>query len=228
MRYMIHSCPVRHWYVEDYLVPSMAAQGIREEDITVWLDAEGRGNLLSCMESFKECGRHPGGTWHLQDDAVICRDFAARTMEHDDGIVCGFAYAKDVRKRGPRKGIVNLQDMWWSFQCIRIPNRVAGECAEWFFTDAVHREKYGRYIRENKHDDMFFRDFLLERYGDIKVLNLAPNLTDHIDYLIGGSVINSDRGYPMTRTAFWADETVVEELKEKLKNDKRARATVFF
>lgn len=224
MRYLIHSCPQRQWYVDDYLIPSMHAQGI--EDISVWEDTGGKGNLLSCMESFLDCGQYPGGTWHIQDDVVICMDFARRTVEHDDGIVCGYAYERDVRKLGPRKGSVSVMDMWWSFPCIRIPNNLASECAEWFFEEASLRQEYASYIAARKYDDLFWKDFLLERYEGIRVLNLAPNLVDHIDYLIGGSVINKDRGRPVTRTAFWSDYSVVKELEEKLKTDSRARATV--
>ncbi len=30
MRYMIHACPPRMWYVEEFFIPSMKAQGIRD------------------------------------------------------------------------------------------------------------------------------------------------------------------------------------------------------
>ena len=49
MHYMIHACPQRMWYVEGFLIPSMKAQGISEEEITVWNDTEGKGNLFSSM-----------------------------------------------------------------------------------------------------------------------------------------------------------------------------------
>ena len=221
MRYLIHTCLQRHWYVKDYLIPSMTAQGIPEEEIQVWLDTERKGNLASCIESFRDCGKYPGGTWHLCDDVVICRDFAARTKEHDSGIVCGYAYELDVRRNGPRTGDVSVPDMWWSFPCIRIPNRLAEECADWITWDASHREMYRYYVDSGKHDDYFWMEFLMAKHRNVRVLNLAPALVDHIDYLIGGSVINRDRGRPETRTAFWEDHTVITELEEKLKNDKR-------
>ena len=68
MKYMIHACPQRMWYVEEFLVPSMRDQDIRPDEIEIRCDTEGKGNLLSCMESFRDCGERPGGTWHLQDD----------------------------------------------------------------------------------------------------------------------------------------------------------------
>ena len=33
---MIHCCPKRIWYVEEYLIPSMLRQGIDRENIIVW------------------------------------------------------------------------------------------------------------------------------------------------------------------------------------------------
>ena len=57
MRYMIHACPQRMWYVNDYLLPSLKAQGIPEEEIAIWNDTEGKGTLFSCLESFKACGK---------------------------------------------------------------------------------------------------------------------------------------------------------------------------
>ena len=94
MRYMIHACPARMWYVKDFLIPSMMSQGIRGDDITVWNDSGGKGNLASCLESFASLKDTPGGTWHLQDDVMICRDFAARTKElAGSSIICGFCYS---------------------------------------------------------------------------------------------------------------------------------------
>ncbi len=42
---MIHACPAREWYVTDFLVPSLIDQGISENEISVWVDRDGRGNL---------------------------------------------------------------------------------------------------------------------------------------------------------------------------------------
>lgn len=214
MKYMIHACQSRLWYVTEYLIPSMKEQGIEPEEIETWLDTEGKGNLISCMDSFRTCNGN--GTWHLQDDVVICSDFAARTKEHDDGIVCGYAYQKDVNRLGPRIGYVAPEDMWWSFPCIRIPDEIAFECAEWFYNWAYRRNEYHEYISAGKYDDYLFLEFLKLRHGDIQVLNLAPNLVDHIDYLIGGSAINRDRGTVLSRTAFWKEPWIVDDLERKL------------
>lgn len=214
MKYMIHACPQRMWYVNDYLIPSMRAQGIA--DIEIWNDTEGKGNLFSCMESFRACGEREGGTWHLQDDVLICRDFAERTRIHDDGIVCGFVcrnFGLSVQERG----LVPMVFLWYSFPCIRIPNELAGECAAWFFDDAMHRTQYARHVFERKHDDYLWRQFLLERHREDWVTNLAPNLVEHIDHLIGGTLINQQRSIQINRAAFFEDTDLVEELERQLK-----------
>jgi len=38
MKYMIHSCNSRLWYVEQYLIPSMIKQNIPREDIILFND----------------------------------------------------------------------------------------------------------------------------------------------------------------------------------------------
>jgi len=38
MKYMIHACPERIWYVNNYLVPELLNQGITTQDIIVWND----------------------------------------------------------------------------------------------------------------------------------------------------------------------------------------------
>lgn len=213
MNFMIHACPQRMWYVDEYLIPSMRAQGI--ENITVWNDTEQRGNLYSCMESFKACGLLDGGTWHIQDDVIISRDFAKRTQELDDGIVCGFG----CQNFGPsmqEQGIVPACFMWYSFQCIRIPNDLAAEFAEWFYSDAQYRTQYQSHVVDRKHDDWFFREFILEKHRDKYVNNLVPSLVDHIDYLIGGTLINKQRNIQMNRAKWFQDQDLVDELAQKM------------
>lgn len=217
MRYMIHACPQRMWYVNDFLIPSMRVQGIPEDEITVWNDTEGKGNLFSCMEAFRACGEREGGTWHIQDDVILSRDFAEKTRAHDEGVVCGFG----CRNFGPfmdNVGRAPARFMWYSFQCIRIPDELAGECSKWFFDEAVNWPRYTMWVAERKHDDSFWRDFILERHGDLWVTNLSPNIVDHIDYLMGGTTINRLRSAKINRSACFPDEDLVEALAEQLKN----------
>lgn len=72
MHFLIHACRAREWYVNDFLIPSMTAQGIHKEDIEVWMDSNNDGCLFSCMKCFYEMGnRGDGDTWHLQDDVLL-------------------------------------------------------------------------------------------------------------------------------------------------------------
>lgn len=220
---MIHACPKRMWYVEEFLVPSMLEQGIPENEIVVWNDEDDKGCLVSCMDAFRECGKHEGGTWHLQDDVIICRDFAERTSsgEYGDGIVCGFVcnrFEAKVNNWGDHR----IQQMWYSFQCIHIPNYLAGECAEWFFNDAVKRKENVHRIAEKKYDDQFFREFMLEKHGRMRTLNLKRGLVDHIDFLIGGTIVNKQRTHAESRGFYFEDKDLVDELEEKLKARRRA------
>lgn len=220
-RYVIHSTPKRLWYVEDFLIPSMVEQGIFLNEIMVYCDRKGFGNLFSCMDAFRYCGEHPveGGTWHLQDDVIISHDFARKTREYNDGVVCGNV----IKDWGPNWLATGKQpaiELWYSFQCIRIPDELAGECAKWFYEDASKRTsaKYRNRVLRNKHDDDFFQFFLLEKHPDMFITNLKPNIVDHIDYMIGGSLVNDERKRKINRVAYWEDEDLIKELEEDLKN----------
>lgn len=217
MRYMIHASPARMWYVREFLIPSLEAQGILPHEIAVWNDDEGKGNLFSCMEAFRRCGETGKfGTWHLQDDVIISRRFRTMTEKTDLGVVCGFG----CRNFGPdmeMHGELTAPWMWYSFQCIRIPDSLAGECAEWFFEDAMHRTKYAAQVVDRRHDDWFFREFMLEKHRELRIVNLKPNLVDHIDYLIGGTLINRLRRIRVNRAAFFPDGDLVEKLEAELK-----------
>ena len=214
-QFMIHACPKRMWYVEGFLIPSMLEQGIPRANITVWNDADGKGCLESCMASFAECGKHDGGTWHLQDDVLICHDFAEACEEYDDGVVCGFSHMLFEPFNRPMPGDVPAIFMFNSFPCIRIPNRIAGECAEWYYNDARHRPNYQDWVKSGKHDDGFWHDFYVERYPHGRAMNLVPALVEHVDWLIGGSTVNDWRGY-ICRADYWEDDDLIEQLKNKL------------
>ena len=208
---MIHAYPKRMWYVQKFLLPSLKAQGI--EDITIYNDENREGNLFSCMKSFQSL-KEDGETWHLQDDVVICSDFAKRVEELPEGIVCGFC-SSVCKYWNP--GYQYLDQMWYSFPCIKIPNNLARECAEWFFTDAIHSGRYWAWVEGKKFDDSFFRDFLLLRHKDIKAYNVKPNLVNHIDYMLGGSIAN--KTLIGDRTAVhWDDIITLQNLWNELKS----------
>ena len=214
-KYMIHACPPRMWYVNEFLVPSMLEQGIPREDITVFNDTEGLGNLTACLTAFASLPKK-GGTWHLQDDVVISADFAERTKKYDKGVVFGFCnrwFKDDIDITGE----VYAEDMWHSFQCVRIPNNYAHELVEWIKSGALKKYAEAYVLYElNKGDDTIFREFFLEQHGTETAVNLKPNIVNHIDYMIGGPVTNQWRGF-IAGSDLWEDSSILTELKAKLK-----------
>lgn len=219
MRYMIHATQSRLWYVNDFLIPSMLEQGIAKEEIVVYCDHKHKGNLFSFMDSIRWCGEHPAdGTWHIQDDAILSRDFSEVTRKYDDGVVCGAV----IKEWGPnylKTGVQPVSELWFSFLCIRIPDDLAAECAYWFYTDARKRTsaKYRNRILRNKHDDDFFQFFLFEKHPNMQIRNLKPNIADHIDYMLGGSLVNKERTKKVNRVAYWEDEDLIHKLEEDLR-----------
>ena len=138
MKYMIHACLQREWYVNDYLIPSMLAQGIKKKDIELWLDSNGDGCLQSFFKSMKHCGEDydpDGGVWHIQDDVVLSKTFYEKTKQYDYGVAYGFCNNDFDGGNVNRFGRVPQQFQWNSFQCVRIPNSYAKESADWFFND---------------------------------------------------------------------------------------------
>ena len=212
MRVLIHACPKRMWYVEGFLLPELERQGA--DEVEIWNDTKGVGNLRSCMASFAARTGN-GGTWHIQDDVLLCRDFVRRCCEHDEGVVYGFcneAFTDDPLQTGQ----VNVEDAWHSFQCVRIPDAYARECAAWLDGPGRTSGMYQIWVNSGKMDDDVFRTFLIDRHGRENVLNLKPNLVEHVDWIVGGSVLHPWRGY-IARAHFWDDEDLVRELKEAVK-----------
>ena len=212
-RYMIHTCPSREWYVNEFLVPSMIDQGISRDRIKVWCDTEGIGNLRATMKSFSEIPMDGQGTWHLQDDVIISKDFRELTERYNVGIVCGFC---SRYSEGRPEGETNIRNMWYSFPCIRIPNNTARECAKWFYHGAINDPKYKKWVESKKHDDEAFKEFLRIKHPATKSVNLVPNAVNHVDYLLGGSLVNSQREKPAV-SLYWSEDDLVEDLKRKLK-----------
>jgi len=223
-KYMIHACTDRMHYVEFYLIPSMVEQGIDKSDIILYADS-GDGCLQSHVKSFMQASHLPyDGVWHLQDDVLICSDFKERTEKYDNGLVCGFASYYDSRKNW-KEGEATGKNMWYSFPCMRIPTAIITHYVNWFNTWVWRDNQYKHWVDENKHDDTIFRIFMENYYPKYPALNLAPNLVEHIDWLIGGSIVNAFRKDKIVRSIYWNDEDRVEELKERLKNDLYYRQT---
>lgn len=215
MQVLIHACPGRMWYVREFLLPSLEAQGA--DAVEIWNDAERKGNLLSCMESFASRASD-GGTWHIQDDVLLARDFVRRCRELDRGVVYGFTcgqFGDDPQQTGE----VYAPDAWHSFQCIRIPDAWARECSDWFFSGAWQEspnpELYALHAM-GQGDDTFFREFVQARHGRETMLNAMPNLVEHVDWLVGGSILSPYRGF-LARAHYWDDEDLVAALRTRLR-----------
>lgn len=216
-RYMIRTYPKRLWYVEQYIIPSMLKQGIKKEQITVYNDDKCEGNLRACLNAFASAPDDDGGTWYIQDDIVICKDFKERTELYDHGLVCGFSSAL---YDGPDKkpGAVTLKDAWFSFPCIRIPNKYARHCAEWVDSQIIGNPVYQLYWQNGKNDDWAFRIYIKAHHKTDPFLNIAPNLVDHVDYLLGGG--SGGKRKEECRAQYWTDYDVVERLEKDLNGSK--------
>lgn len=212
MKILIHACPRRMWYVEEFLIPALEDQGA--DHIEVWNDTEGKGNLRACMESFAARSGE-GGTWHIQDDVLIRRDFVELCRKYDDGVVYGFCNEQFQDDPG-QTGRVSVEDAWHSFQCVRIPDAYARECAEWLHTGGRNNEYYSLWVASAKMDDSVFRAFLISEHGREMVTNLRPNLVEHVDWIVGGSILSPYRGF-LARAYYWDDEDLVNELREAVR-----------
>lgn len=213
-KYMIHTCEKREWYVNNYLLPSMLEQGIDRDDIIIWLD-KGWGNLISCMKSFKSLPENDY-TWHLQDDIIISSEFKKTTEKYNDfdGLVCGICTEYDLDVRGHNNlEIPTFDELWWSFLCMKIPNKIAHECVEYF--ESGQDLSCEEWKKKNKGDDSVFRRYIQVYYPTMKHINLEPNIVDHIDYLLGGSLINGAR-LKGIRAKYFREQNLVTELERKL------------
>lgn len=221
-KYLIHAVPERMWYVCDFMIPSMLEQGIAKNQINVWIDHKHTGNLASCLESFMKTSMILGETWHLQDDILLSKNFAEITEKYNTGVVCGYYNANlslSQKQRGEeRVGEQKANYMWYSFPCIHIPNNLAGEFVWWFNDVAKHTKKWQARIKKGKSDDFFFRQFMLDRHKNDTVINLSPNIVDHVDYLLGGSISNPNRTEEKSRSSLWTEYELNEELERKIQN----------
>lgn len=196
MRIMIHAVPKRLEHVNTLRL-ILGAQGVHPEEILLYVDENMEGNLEATVKSYEYLDERiwdpEEQIWHLQDDVVICKDFAERIRiiqkDMPRGIVCAFCSEVD---RGVRPGNVLPEHMWYSFQCIRIPVGLSTGFAEWI-RKGEHSVNRRRKIAANKYDDSLFREYMQEKYPHYPVVNYSPNLVDHRDDMCGGSIVNPGR-----------------------------------
>ena len=193
----------------------MLKQGIAEKDITVYQDKEGKGCLDSCMQSFSNVPT-TGGTWHLQDDIVLSSDFKRLTEKYDYGIACGICTQYDDDNVAGQADQTNIEGMWYSFPCIRIPNKIARKFVEWFYQKET-QETYKEWIARKKYDDSLFKEYLETQRPNISIHNMHPNIVNHIDYLLGGSIVNKQRDKNInTMAKYWTDEKTLQDIEKEL------------
>ena len=221
IKYVIHCCPQRAKYVWNYLVPLMQKQGIDLAEIYVYNDIKRLGNLHAFMDCCRHLQNIPDDqiVWHMQDDVLISSDFAKITNDNllfnVADIVCGFCCETFGKDLTGCIGCVPLEDMWYSFQCIGLKSKYMKECADWFYDEVIPKKLHAEFVNANKYDDTMFRIFMQERYPNLVALNLAPNIVEHIDVLIGGAIVN--KGLPWRRSKYWQNEHLVEELINAVK-----------
>ncbi len=211
---MIHASPARLWYVTGWLVPELRRQGV--ETVDVWNDAERKGNLRSCRESFASCVGD-GDTWHLQDDVLPASDFAerARALDGFRGVVCGFV--NEVA--GPDANMTGEQragNIWYSFPCVRIPNARARAFSAWIRDGGDGGAQARDFIDRGLGDDWFFLRYHEMYYSQETVYHCRPCLVEHIDIHLGGSLCTPFRGY-WARAAYWDEPERVEDVAEWIK-----------
>ena len=218
---LIHACNAREWYVYEYLVPAILQQGLPHDNIIVWHDYKRIGNLHSFIQSLKWLQENMGdrdSVWHIQDDVIISRDFVQRIRQEQEGIMCGFC-CKDFNPQDYECiGQVPALHMWNSFQCIKIPIELGGRFVDWVLSkECLMNQLYFRYYKTGKMDDTLFRQFVIKK-GGVRIYNMTPNIVDHVDFLIGGSIINGGRKLLEERSFYWGDQSLVDELRQKILN----------
>lgn len=215
MTFLIHTCPKRIWYVRTFLIPSMLEQGISDDDILVYNDENRDGQLTSFLKSYDYIKDED--TWHLQDDIIISKNFRKIAEERTEEIVCGFC--NSYSKQQP--GRTNAYNMWYSMPCIRISDRVFSGFYEWMYKQET-RKKFRHYFMENKHDDVFLQFYVRENCPQMVIYNVAPNMVNHIDHLIGGSLINQmrDKSTQEIMSSYWEEPELLEELEKNIVSSK--------
>ena len=210
MNVMIHACPQREYYVSTFLVPALLKSGFKKDEVYVYLD-DGLGCLKGYLYSFdKLVPDDDEDTWHLQDDVLPRNNFykyheALKLFKND--IICGFGNREFYTKKDFGYA-ENGAEMFYSFPCIRIPNKIAHKFVTWYDIVARHEVKYQQYIVNNKFVDYLFKEFVDYYFLGVKgvIFNFKPCLVEHVDEFCSGSTVNKARPKPAKALIFNDDE----------------------
>ena len=107
-------------------------------------------------------------------------------------------------------GLVYPKLMWYSFPCIYIPDTLAREFATWFYRETIYNPEYKQWVAKRKYEDSIFQIYLQDYYGANQILNLAPNIVNHIDYLLGGSLVNKNRCDEVVHATYWEEPELLK------------------
>ena len=93
---------------------------------------------------------------------------------------------------------------------------------DWYDAYDPTKDCYKRVQKEfegDKDDDTLFLAFITNKHPSIRTVNISPCLVDHIDYLIGGSVL-FDRKTKIHRACYLSekDKILVDNLTKKINN----------
>lgn len=208
---MIHTAPSRMHYVSEFLEPRLRDQGFQK--ITIWNDAKGIGCRESYIESWSTLS-DTGHTWHLQDDVLPDHRFyewATSEWAEYPGIICGFGN-RELYNMNRFGHAHNSEDMFYSFPCLRIPNAVCKDFLEWYKdaskTDVNILEK----LPSGKYIDYFFKLYIGDNEKEIAIYNFFPNIVEHVDEYISGSLVNKQRTKPAKALQF-EDVKALADLK---------------
>ena len=243
---LIHTCESRSWYVYDHLIPALLQQGIEPPRLHVYLDRN-TTNLNAFLSSLRESTEiHTAATWHLQDDVLPSSTFATTIEKIDEEysphiVIAGFA--SFYCKASP-PGFVPARELWYSFPCIRISNALISDFLSWYETDFKNdgNTSHQSWIKKEKFDDSIFKVYIETREkqekeekeienilhgtpwedNEVSFYNYAPNLVNHVDYLLGGSIVNKARRKNST-SIYWDEKEYLKEWEEKVLKATRER-----
>lgn len=226
MKVLIHAYPKRMWYVNEYIVPSLVSAGVSPADIFVYNDEKLEGNLVSCMRSllyYSDVFEGDNDIWSLQDDVIICKGFKERCESlSDHDIVMGYSGECEPEKHDKVRPLCKAH-LWWSAPCMKMTPEIMRDISDFFWSRLAASHKYLLYHNLGKCDDVVINDYIADRLEKKKdgldILQVSPSLVDHVDYLIGGSAINSQRT-AIAKSKDFVDKDLVEELKESIERRK--------
>ena len=223
LKFMIHLCPKRKWYVDEFLIPKLKERGVKEEEMLLYLDDKGEGFLKSFIKSMATCADFKNDTMiiHLQDDVYPRSDFYAKCVGNKDDYDIINGYCNPVSKSKAKSGEVSVKDTWYSFPCIGISSKLSFRFINWWMVYGYHDPNYQMFIKEKKFGDAIFKDYIEKNEeGKIKCINLRPAICQNVDSWIGGSTINF-----MRPTFFGSDETLYfeEEIEKEYRRAVKER-----